>query len=194
MKLLLATKNDHKLMEFRRMLEPLGYTVLSQTDVDVDIDVEETGTTFEANAALKAQALYQATGLPTIADDSGLEIDALGGEPGVYSARYGGVATDTDRNHLVLQKMQGVPQEKRTARFVAALHLIFSADRTITVRGTSEGFIADKIVGDNGFGYDPIFMTDDTHSFATLTPSQKDAISHRGNALKLLCQQLTGEQ
>lgn len=186
MKLLLATKNAHKLVEFRRILEPLGYEVLSQKDVSVDVDVEEIGSTFEENAALKARALYQAAGMPTIADDSGLEVDALNGEPGIYSARYGGLDSDEARNGLLLQNLQGIPKERRTARFVSAIHLIFAPEDELAVRGTCEGFIGDCPVGENGFGYDPLFMIDDMNSFATLAGSEKDAMSHRGRALEAL--------
>lgn len=185
MKLVVATKNAHKLIEFKRILEPLGYEVLSQADIGVDIDVEETGTTFEENSMLKAKALYDHTGFITIADDSGLEIDYLGGEPGVYSARYGGGnRTDRDRCELVLEKLQGVPKEKRTARFVSVISVIFSESDQRSYRGECSGFIGFDFLGDNGFGYDPIFMVSDTESFATLDGKAKDLISHRGKALE----------
>lgn len=185
MKLVAATKNAHKLTEFRRILEPLGYEVLSQADVHVDIDVEETGTTFEENAALKARAIYKATGLVTVADDSGLEVDALGGEPGVYSARYGGAGkNDKDRCQLVLEKLDDLPRERRTARFVCVIHMVLSDSDERSYRGECEGFIGTDFLGDNGFGYDPIFMVSATESFATLDGTQKDAMSHRGHALK----------
>lgn len=187
MKLLLATKNAHKLVEFRRMLEPLGYQVLSQDDVAVDMEVEETGSTFEENAALKARALYQATGLPTIADDSGLAVDALNGQPGIFSARYGNLDSDTARNELLLKNMQGIPKEQRTARFVSAIHLIFAPGDELSVRGTCEGFIGNEVVGENGFGYDPLFMVNEQTSFATLLGEEKDAMSHRGRALEAMC-------
>ena len=185
MKLVVATKNAHKLIEFKRILEPLGYEVLSQADIGVDIDVEETGTTFEENSMLKAKALYDHTGFITIADDSGLEIDYLGGEPGVYSARYGGGnRTDRDRCELVLEKLEGVPKEKRTARFVSVISVIFSESDQRSYRGECSGFIGFDFLGDNGFGYDPIFMVSDTESFATLDGKAKDLISHRGKALE----------
>lgn len=191
MKMVLATKNEHKLVEFKRILEPLGYEVLSQADVNVDIDVDETGSTFEENSALKARAIYKETGLITIADDSGLEVDYLNKEPGVYSARYGGAGkTDKDRCELVLSKLDGVPKQQRTARFVCVIHIVLSDTDQRSFRGESQGYIATDFVGDNGFGYDPIFMVDDTYSFATLAGEQKDAISHRGNALKKLEQSL----
>jgi XTP/dITP diphosphohydrolase len=193
MKLVAATKNEHKLVEFRRILEPLGYEVCSQADLSVDIDVEETGKTFVENAALKARAIYRATGCPTISDDSGLEVDYLNGEPGVYSARYGGPnATDRDKCELILQKLSGVPKEKRTARFVSAIVLILNENDERCFLGTCEGWIGEAMLGDNGFGYDPIFMVSDRDSFATLSGEQKDALSHRGNALKQLEENLKG--
>lgn len=185
MKVVIATKNQHKLTEFKRILEPLGYEVLSMQDVQVDIDVEETGHTFEENSMLKAQAIYQATGLCTIADDSGLLVDYLNGEPGVYSARYGGEGlTDQDRCQLVLQKLQNVPKAQRTARFVCAISLIFSQGDKRVYRGECEGWIGLEPLGNNGFGYDPIFMVDEQKSFAVIDGIQKDMMSHRGKALK----------
>lgn len=185
MKVVIATKNNHKLVEFKRILEPLGYEVLSQADVNVDIDVEETATTFEGNSALKAKAIYDATKMITIADDSGLEVDYLNGEPGVYSARYGGEGkNDKDRCNLVLEKMQGVEKEKRTARFVCAIHMIISENDQRTYKGVCEGYIGFGFKGDNGFGYDPIFMVNDNDSFATLSGEEKDKLSHRGKALQ----------
>ena len=192
MKLVIATKNAHKLIEMKRILDPLGYDVLSQADVNVDVDVEETGTTFEENAALKAQAIYKATGMVTLADDSGLEVDYLNGEPGIYSARYGGEGkNDKDRCDLVLEKLKGVPKKDRTARFVCVIHLIFNEGDQRTYRGECEGFIGEGCVGDNGFGYDPIFMVNDHDSFATLDGVKKDALSHRGRALEKLRQDLS---
>ena len=183
--LVAATKNAHKLIEFRRILEPLGYEVLSQEQVQVDLDVEETGSTFMENAALKAQAIFHATGLPTIADDSGLEVDYLNGAPGIYSARFGGEdLSDQDKCNLILEKMKSVPKEKRTARFISAIYLILSDKDKRSYLGVCEGFIGNGMLGENGFGYDPIFMVDDTDSFATLSGEQKDALSHRGKALK----------
>ena len=186
-KLVAATQNAHKLVEFRRILEPLGYRVLSQAEADVDIDVEETGTTFAENASLKAEAIFRAAGLPTIADDSGLEVDYLGGEPGIYSARFGGPGlTDRDKCTLILQRLRDVPKDKRTARFVSAIHLILSETDRRTYIGTCE------MLGDNGFGYDPIFMVSDTDSFAALSGEEKDQLSHRGAALRKMEEDLKG--
>lgn len=187
MKVVIATKNNHKLREFKRILTPLGYEVLSQQDVKIDIDVEENADTFEGNSMLKAKAIYNATKMITIADDSGLEIDYLNGEPGVYSARYGGEGkNDKDRCNLVLQKLKGVSKEKRNARFVCAISMILSENDVRTYKGVCNGYIADDFVGDNGFGYDPIFMVNDKDSFATLDGIEKDKLSHRGKALRLL--------
>lgn len=192
-KLVAATQNAHKLVEFRRILEPLGYRVLSQAEADVDIDVEETGTTFAENASLKAEAIFRAAGLPTIADDSGLEVDYLGGEPGIYSARFGGPGlTDRDKCTLILQRLREVPKDKRTARFVSAIHLILSETDRRTYIGTCEGFIGWEMLGDNGFGYDPIFMVSDTDSFAALSGEEKDQLSHRGAALRKMEEDLKG--
>ena len=192
-KLVAATQNAHKLVEFRRILEPLGYRVLSQAQADVDIDVEETGTTFAENASLKAEAIFRAAGLPTIADDSGLEVDYLGGEPGIYSARFGGPGlTDRDKCTLILQRLRVVPKDKRTARFVSAIHLILSETDRRTYIGTCEGFIGWEMLGDNGFGYDPIFMVSDTDSFAALSGEEKDQLSHRGAALRKMEEDLKG--
>lgn len=193
MQLVAATKNEHKLIEFRRILEPFGFEVLSQSDVDVDLDVAETGTTFAENAALKAQAVFRATGLPTVADDSGLEVDALDGAPGIYSARFGGPGlTDRDKCLLILEKLDGLPKEQRTARFVSAICLILGEGGQRNYLGTCEGWIGTEILGENGFGYDPIFMVDDKDSFATLTGAEKDRISHRGRALEQMEEDLKG--
>lgn len=193
MKLIVATKNAHKLVEFKRILTTLGYEVLSQADVDVDVDVEETGTTFEENSRLKAKAIFDATGMTTVADDSGLEVDYLNGEPGIYSARYGGEGkSDRDRCELVLEKLTGVPKEERTARFVCVIHMIFATGEEKSYRGECEGYIGTDFVGDNGFGYDPIFMVNEEESFATLDGVKKDAVSHRGRALKKMEADLKG--
>lgn len=184
MKIVIATKNQHKLKEFKRILEPLGYEVLSQADAGVHVDVEETGTTFEENSMLKAQAIYNACGLCTIADDSGLSVDALNGEPGVYSARYGGPGLDDEgRCRLLLKNMEQVPILERSARFVSVISLIFSENDKRVYRGEAEGMIGYDMLGKDGFGYDPVFMVNGTDSFATLTGAQKDKISHRGKAL-----------
>ena len=192
MKLILATNNQHKLTEFRRVLDPLGVTVISQNEAGISIDVEETGKTFEENAKLKADAIYQLTGVPTVADDSGLEVDYLNKEPGVYSARYMGHDTSYDiKNQAIIDRLAGVEDKDRTARFVCAMAAVFPDGRHFTTRGTMEGIIAHEIKGANGFGYDPIvYLPQYGKTSAELTPEEKNKISHRGEALEKLKAQL----
>lgn len=186
MKLILATNNQHKLTEFRRVLDPLGVTVISQNEAGISIDVEETGKTFEENAKLKADAIYHLTGLPTVADDSGLEVDILDNAPGVYTARYAGEnATDADRYNKLLGEMKAVKDADRTARFVCVLHYIDSDGVGHSMRGECFGKIGYEPKGENGFGYDPVFMVGNK-SFSELLPEEKDAVSHRGKALQML--------
>ncbi len=185
-KIILATNNKNKLREVREMLEPIGFEVFSQMEVGADIEVDETGTTFEENAFLKAKAVFDLTGLPCIADDSGLEVDFLNGEPGVYSARY---APEEERCSKILSKLDGVPDEKRTARFVSSICFIDADGNSHTVRGTVEGKIGYEELGTNGFGYDPIFMYS-CKSFAELSADEKNAVSHRSVALKKLTELL----
>ncbi|MBC8569260.1 XTP/dITP diphosphatase [Zongyangia hominis] len=183
MKVVIATGNPGKLKEFKRILSPYGVEVLSQSQAGVQLDVEETGTTFEENALLKAQAVFAATGLPAIADDSGLVVDALDGAPGVYTARYAGEhATDDENIQKLLANMQGVGE--RSARFVSAICYVWGEEKSLTTRGECEGSIGFTKRGDGGFGYDPIFMVGEK-SFAQLSAEEKDAISHRGKALRL---------
>lgn len=188
-KMILATKNMHKLREFREILEPLGCHVISQDEAGIDIDPEETGDTFEENSAIKARAVYEIAKCAVIADDSGLEVDALGGEPGVHSARYGGTRDDRLHNDLVLEKLSGVPDEKRTARFVCAITYIDENGKESSFLGKFEGRIGYKELGKNGFGYDPIFMVGDISS-AEMSPDEKNAVSHRGKALRLLAEHI----
>ena len=186
MKLILATKNRHKVEEFQRILSPLGWQLLPQDAVCPELEIEETGATFAENARLKALGIYRATGLPAIADDSGLCVDALGGAPGVYSARYAGEQHDSAANNAkLLQAMQNIPQEQRTARFVCSICVVFSPQDIVTCEGCCEGTISYRLHGENGFGYDPLFLVGEK-SFAELSGSQKDAISHRGRALQAL--------
>ena len=184
MKVILASNNKHKLEEIKKILTPLGYDVVSQAEAGVDIDVEETGTTFEENAALKAQAVYDLTGTAVISDDSGLEVDYLNGAPGVYSHRYAGEnATDADRCAKLLSELNGVETAKRTARFVCVLCFIDDKGEKLVIRGTVEGIIGTEPKGENGFGYDPVFMYGD-RSFAELSSEEKNTVSHRADALK----------
>ncbi len=186
MKLILASNNKDKLREFKEILEPLGFEIRSQREEGINIEAEETGETFFENSAIKAQAVYDIAHCPVIADDSGLEVDYLGGEPGVYSARYGGEEVDDiGRCYLVLDKLTGVPDEKRTARFVAVISYIDENGKLSQFRGTIEGRIGYDRRGEHGFGYDPIFMVGDK-STAEISPEEKNKISHRGKALMML--------
>lgn len=193
MKMVLASKNPNKLREMQVLLSAIGAEAVLQSDVGVDIDVEETGATFEENSYLKAVAVMKATGLPAIADDSGIVVDALNGAPGVYSARYGGDACPDDgaRNRLLLQNMAEVPDGQRSARFVSVITCVFPDGRRIAARGTCEGVILREEVGDGGFGYDPLFyMPTEGRTMAQLTPERKNQISHRANALREFAEKL----
>lgn len=186
MKLIIATNNEHKVVEFERILKPLGFTAVSQRAQGLQIEVEETADSFEGNSMLKAKAVFEASGLPTIADDSGLVVDALNGAPGVYSARYGGPGlNDIQRYEKLLAELSEIPPERRTARFVCCISLVLSAEQQYTFTGVCEGTIGYEARGVNGFGYDPIFMVGDK-SFSELTPEEKDLVSHRGKALREL--------
>lgn len=191
MKFVIATHNAHKLIELQRILTPLGIEGVTDRDLGIELpEVEETGTTFAENAYLKAASACQVTGLPAIADDSGLVVDALGGRPGVYSARYGGEeATDDDRNVLILGEMKDVPKGERSARFVASVCCVFPNGDVLRAEGTFEGEIGYAPAGKNGFGYDPIFVVGDRTS-AEMSSAEKDAMSHRGNALRVFSKDL----
>lgn len=186
MKFIVATHNYKKLKELSRILKPLGIEAVTDAELGIKLDeVEETGDTFEANAALKAIAACRQTGLPAIADDSGLEVDALEGAPGVYSARYAGEnATDAHRNLKLLAEMSQFPEDKRTARFVSSICCVFPNGDRVTARGECGGRIGYEPLGENGFGYDPLFIVEGGQSYAQLSESEKDAISHRGHALR----------
>lgn len=186
--IIIATKNKGKAKEFERMFLPLGFEVKTLLDFEEMEDIEETGQTFEENAIIKAEAISALTGQVVIADDSGLIVDALDGAPGVYSARYAGPDKNDDANiDKVLKELEGVPNEKRTARFYCALAVAFPNSKTITVHGTCEGSILGERRGNNGFGYDPIFLVTELGlSMAELSPDEKSKISHRGKALKKL--------
>ncbi len=186
-KILIATHNKHKLAEMERILVPMGYEVVTDTDIGISLtDVEETGTTFIENARIKAESGCKESGLICIADDSGLAVDVLGGAPGVYSARYSGVHGDDEANIVkLLNELKDVPDEERTARFMCSICVTFPDGTEVTAEGKCEGKIGYEKRGENGFGYDPVFMMGD-NSFAELSADEKDAISHRGNALKAL--------
>lgn len=186
MKLILASNNKNKLREIKQIIEPFGFEVLSLKDVNVTADPEETGTTFEENAHIKAEYLYNTFNgkYAVIADDSGLEVDYLNKAPGIYSARYGGEnATDEEKCSKIISELKGVPKEKRTARFVCVICFIDCDGNSYTVRGECEGYIGFEPKGENGFGYDPIFMYGE-NSFAEISADMKNKISHRSDALR----------
>ena len=190
MDFILATKNPKKLKEMQRILMPLGISIKCEADFDFPFDeVEENGTTFEENALLKARSASLQSGLPAISDDSGLCVDAIDGEPGVYSARYSDEGTDEANNIKLLSKLNDVEDDMRTARFVCSVCCYFSEDNYFFVNGKCEGKIARKAHGNGGFGYDPLFIVGDL-SFAEMTAEQKDECSHRGEAMRLLCDKL----
>ena len=183
MKLVLASKNKKKLVEMNDILSQLGIEVCSEAEAGVDVEVEETGTTFEENSLLKARAVMEASGLPAIADDSGLCVDALNGAPGIYSARYGGVDSDQARYRLLLENLRGAGA--RTAHFHTAIVCCFPNGDRLDAAGDCFGTIAYAPQGDNGFGYDPVFFVPELRkTFAQLTAEEKNAISHRGKALE----------
>ena len=189
-KIIFATGNKNKMVEIRQILAGLNAEILSMKDAGISVDIVEDGSTFEENARIKARAVFQAAGGNAIvlADDSGLEIDYLGGEPGIYSARYLGEDTSyTVKNQALLDGLKGVEKAERTARFVCAIAAVFPDGQEVVKRGTIEGYIGDKPAGSNGFGYDPIFYVDEIGcSTAELSPEQKNALSHRGNALRAI--------
>ena len=191
MDFLIATHNMKKRDELQRILSPLGVHVLTADEAGVDLtDVEETGTTFEENALLKARSGCKEGKMPCIADDSGLCVDALDGAPGVYSARFAGEHGNDDKNNeKLLSLLSDVPPEKRTARFVSTVACVFPDGRELVVRGECEGKIGYEKRGENGFGYDPLFYVGE-RTFAEFTPEEKDAVSHRGNALRALTKAL----
>ncbi len=188
-KIVAATKNKNKIREFKEILP--DYEIITQEEAGVDIDVEETGTTFKENALLKAQAIFEKTKLPALADDSGLVVFALGGEPGVYSARYGGEGLDDrGRLELVLEKMQNVEDELRGAQFVCSIAFV-TEEKVYEAEGVCEGVLTREARGENGFGYDPIFFVPEMgKTAAEMTSDEKNSISHRGKALRNLSETL----
>jgi XTP/dITP diphosphohydrolase len=198
MDIIAATQNTHKIDEIQAIVRDYGMTVTSRHDAGIDdFEIEETGNTFEENSYIKAKTILYMTDKPVIADDSGLEVDYLNGEPGVYSARYAGVdgaSADSANNRKLLAKLQDVPEAERTARFVSVITLLFPDGREISVRGECEGRIAFELMGDNGFGYDPLFIPDGyEESFAQIHIDEKNKISHRARALQKLSEML-GEE
>lgn len=201
-----ASNNAGKLRELRRILEAMGCQVKSLRELGIDLDPEETGSTFAENARLKAAAFCRASGLPTVADDSGLCVDALDGAPGVYSARYcGRHGDDAANNRKLLAELADVPEERRGARFVSAVCFMLPDGRALAVQGECPGWIDFEEKGSNGFGYDPLFVPDAVglpgggtapniarRSYAELADAEKDAISHRGCAMEKLAKELEG--
>ena len=192
MKLIVATGHQNKMREIRAIFGDGEMEILSMKEAGIDVDVEENGTTFAENALIKARAISNICHELVLADDSGLEIDALGGEPGIYSARYLGHDTSYDlKNKNLIERLEGVPDEKRTARFVCAMAAVFPDGREETVVGTMEGRIGYEIAGSNGFGYDPIFyLPEYQKTSAEISPEEKNAISHRGKALRAIAERL----
>ena len=194
MKIIIATNNQGKVREFKAMLTPLGYEPVSFKDAGIVAEVVEDGETFEENAHKKARAIYELCGCPVIADDSGLQVDFLDGAPGIYSARYAGEdATDKERCLKILSELEGVDEGMRSARFMCALYCIIDEEKEFSVTGTLEGFIGTEMRGENGFGYDPIFMVDEERSLAEMSAEEKNGISHRAAALKQLTDILRDE-
>lgn len=194
-KIVFATSNAGKMKEIREILKDLGAEVLSLKDADVHVDIVEDGETFEANALIKAKTVWEKTGGIVLADDSGLEIDYLNGEPGVYSARYMGEDTSYEiKNWNLIHRLNGVPEEQRTARFACVIAGVLPDGRTFTTRGTMEGHIAHEPAGAGGFGYDPILMLPEYgKTSAEITMEEKNEISHRGKALRAMKEVLVKE-
>lgn len=192
MKLIVATHNRKKLTELKRIFLPLGIDAVTDRELGVALtEVEETGDTFEQNAFLKAEGACRETGLPAVADDSGLMVDALNGAPGVYSARYAGEgASDADRNDKLLRALDGVPEARRGAKFVSAICCVFPNGDRVEARGECPGTIGARPAGNGGFGYDPLFVVEGGRTYAELSDDEKDAISHRGVAMRLFAERL----
>lgn len=184
--IIFATGNQEKMREIRMILADVGTPILSMKEAGITADIVENGKTFEENAIIKAKTIMELTGDMALADDSGLEIDYLNGEPGIYSARYMGEDTSYDiKNRSLIERLEGVPKEKRTARFVCSIACALPDGRILTSRGTMEGHIGYEIKGSNGFGYDPIFYLPEFGcTSAELSPDQKNEVSHRGKALR----------
>jgi XTP/dITP diphosphohydrolase len=184
--LVLASSNPHKIEEIYAILKTLDYKILSMKAVGLDdMEIIEDGDTFEANSLIKAKTVYEATKMPAIGDDSGLMVDYLGGEPGVFSARYSGEDKNYQANNeKLLRNLEGVPKEKRGAKFVTVITLMFSPEDIVVARGEVHGYIGETLKGDNGFGYDPLFVVPEKNkTFAELSSEEKNQISHRANAL-----------
>ena len=188
-KFLIASNNQHKIEEFKKIFDVLGFDLVTPKDMNISCDPEENGTTFEENSLIKAREFFKLSGIPTVADDSGLCVDALQGEPGIYSARYGGCITDEDRLYFLLSNMKDKTDKK--AHFACAIACVLSENQEFTVRGNVYGKIIDGPKGECGFGYDPIFVPDGyDQTFAQMPSQQKNKISHRANALCAFAEKL----
>ena len=193
MKVVLASKNKHKLEEISKITEKFGIQLILQSELGIDLDVEENGSTFEENSFIKAEAVMKATGLPALADDSGIAVDALNGQPGIYSARYGFDDTldDHGRMMLLLRNTEHVPDDQRQAQFVCVITMVTPDGQTIQARGEVHGTLTREPRGTNGFGYDPIFFYPPAGcTTAELPPEEKNQVSHRANALKLFYEKM----
>lgn len=187
MNIIIASNNKGKIREFKKILEPIGYNVISQSEAGLNVEVEETGTTFRENAELKARAIYNLMHTAVLSDDSGIEVDYLNGEPGIYSARYMGLSSDEERRNCVLDKLENVEEEKRTARFVCCICYIDENGNEKFAEGYWNGKIATEAKGENGFGYDPIFIPEGENiTSAEMLPEEKNRVSHRAKALENL--------
>lgn len=191
-KFIAATKNKGKLLEISEILKDLPFNILSMEEVGITKEIEEYGSTFEENALIKAREIFEMTKEMVMADDSGLEVDFLNGAPGIYSSRFAGEgATDKDKNKKLLSLLENVPLEKRTARFVCVVAVIMPDGSHFVVRGTCEGYIGLEEIGNNGFGYDPLFFIKEYNkTTAQMLPEEKHKISHRGRALKAMVDKL----
>lgn len=192
-RIIFATGNAGKMREVKDILADMNMEILSMKEAGIETDIVEDGNTFEENAVIKAKAVAKHTDAIVLADDSGLEVDYLNKEPGIYSARYMGEDTSYDiKNQAILDRLSGVPKEKRTARFVCAIAAVLPDGKVLTTEGTIEGYIGTESAGEHGFGYDPIFYVDEYGcSTAELSEEQKNAISHRGKALRAMKEKLT---
>ena len=188
MKLIFATGNENKMREIRQIFGGFGFEIQSMKEAGIDIDIVEDGTSFQENALIKARAVHEASGALVLADDSGLEIDALGKEPGIYSARYLGEDTSYDiKNANLIDRVKDVPEDRRGARFICAVAAVLPDGRSLVQTGVMEGRVAYAPAGENGFGYDPIFFLPQYgKTSAQISPEQKNAISHRGQALRMM--------
>lgn len=196
MKVALASNNPNKLREMKAILAPLGWEILSMRELGIHVEPEENGLTFEENSAIKARAVMEVCGLPAIADDSGIAVDALNGAPGVHSARYGGDACGDDkaRNLLLMKNMEQVPDGQRTGRFVSVITMAMPDGSMISARGELEGEIMREEVGDGGFGYDPLFyIPGEKCTMAELSAQRKNEISHRAVALERFVQKIQND-